>query len=64
MGIAPEAWWRVAQESQENGTDLSWVLAKELKNRQNNVFAQTTFSSKVQAAMEANGDLHEANWFV
>lgn len=60
MGIAPNAWWRAAQESQENGTELSWVLAKELKNRQSNVFAQTTFSSKVKAAMEANDDLHEA----
>lgn len=62
MGITPEAWWRVAKNSKENNTGLSWEIAKELRDRQSNSFAQTTFSEKVEKVMATNGDKNEANW--
>ncbi|CAC5357936.1 unnamed protein product [Mytilus coruscus] len=60
MATHPEAWWRVAQNEKENKTGLSWEIAKELRDRQRNSFAQTTFSESVQREMEINGDFEAA----
>jgi hypothetical protein len=47
VGIAAEAWWEVAKNSRQNRTGLSWEIAKELRDRQSNSYAQTTFSENV-----------------
>lgn len=62
MGISSEAWWKVAGNCTENGTGLSLEIAKELRDRQKNSYAQTTFSEKVQFEMIKNGDYTEAEW--
>ncbi|CAC5369864.1 unnamed protein product [Mytilus coruscus] len=62
MGIKPDAWWDVATDSKKNGTGLSFEIAKELRDKQSNSFAQTTFSDKVEDVMKANGDTNEAEW--
>ena len=62
MGISPDAWLRVPDESNVNGTGLSLELVKELRDRQNNSFAQTTFSKNVQTEMENLGFHQEAMW--
>ncbi|CAG2191099.1 unnamed protein product [Mytilus edulis] len=62
MGIQPEAWWKVAEKSVQNRTGLSVEIAKELRDRQSNAFAQTTFSHKVQLEMDKNGCHNEALW--
>jgi hypothetical protein len=60
MGIAAEAWWDVAKNSQQNRTGLSWEIAKELRDRQSNSYAQTTFSENVQLEMDQNINLPES----
>ena len=66
MGIFPKAWIKVAE--QENSKDvkdrtgLSLELVVELRDKQRNAFAATTFSEKVQEALIQNGDANEANW--
>ena len=62
MGIAAEAWWEVAKNSRQNRTGLLWEIAKELRDRQCNSYAQTTFSENVQLEMEKNGNQNEAQW--
>ena len=62
MGIAAEAWWKVAKNSRQNRTGLLWEIAKELRDRQSNSYAQTTFSENVQLEMEKNGNQNEAQW--
>ncbi|XP_071139869.1 uncharacterized protein [Mytilus edulis] len=62
MGVYSEAWWKVAENYKTNGTGLSLEIAKELRDRQKNAFAHTTFSNKVQAEMEILGFNHEAEW--
>jgi hypothetical protein len=62
MGIAAEAWWEVAKNSRQNRTGLSWEIAKELRDRQSNSYAQTTFSENVQLEMKKNGNQNEAQW--
>ena len=59
MGIAAEAWWEVAKNSRQNRTGLLWEIAKELRDRQSNSYAQTTFSENVQLEMEKNGNQNE-----
>ena len=44
MGIHPEAWWQVADQNKQLKTGLSVEIVKELRDRQSNAFAQTTFS--------------------
>ena len=62
MGIKPQAWIKVAQESNHNRTGLSLELVVELRERQRNSFAQTTFSEAVECEMVKNGDNAEAEW--
>jgi hypothetical protein len=62
MQIRSEAWWSVAEKSSTNGTGLSPEIAKDIRDRQRNSFAQTTFSEKVEVELERNGDIHEARW--
>jgi hypothetical protein len=62
MDITRDAWVRVASKERENGTKLSLELVNELRDRQRNSFAETTFSVAVQAEMEKNGDIAEAKW--
>ncbi|VDI03707.1 Hypothetical predicted protein [Mytilus galloprovincialis] len=62
MGVSSEAWWKVAGNCTENGTGLSLEIAKELRDKQKNSYAQTTFSEKVQFEMMKNGDYTEAEW--
>ena len=62
MGIHATAWWDVAKESKKNGTGLSLEIAKELRDRQSNAFAQTTFSEKVENEMRKMGNDAEADW--
>ena len=62
MSISPKAWWDVAENSKENETGLSLEIAKELRDRQSNAFAQTTFSEKVEMEMRKNGNTAEADW--
>ena len=54
--------WEVAKNSRQNRTGLSWEIAKELRDRQSNSYAQTTFSENVQLEMEKNGNQNEAQW--
>jgi hypothetical protein len=46
--------------SRQNRTGLSWEIAKELRDRQSNSYAQTTFSENVQVEREKNGNKNEA----
>jgi hypothetical protein len=46
MGIAAEAWWDVAKNSQQNRTGLSWEIAKELRDRQSNSYAPFKLSHR------------------
>lgn len=62
MNVRADAWWSVAETSGQNKTGLSVEIAKELRDRQSNAFAQTTFSEKVQEEMERNGAYPEAQW--
>jgi hypothetical protein len=62
MGVLPDAWWKVAKESKTNNTGLSSEIACNLQDRQNNTFAQTTFSKRVEEEMKKIGDHMEANW--
>ena len=62
MNIKSSAWWKVAECSKTNGTGLSLEIAKDLRDKQRNAFAQTTFCEKVEKEMQINGDLTEANW--
>ena len=62
MDITPSAWWKVADRNGENDTGLSVEIAKELRDRQRNAFAQTTFSEAVELEMLKNGDMKEAEW--
>lgn len=62
MGVSSEAWWKVAGNCTENSTGLSLEIAKELRDKQKNSYAQTTFSEKVQFEMMKNGDYTEAEW--
>jgi hypothetical protein len=57
-----DTWWDVAKESDENNTVLSTAIAMELHDKQNNAFAQTTFSEKVQIEMTKKGYTKEAEW--
>lgn len=50
------------QKAVNNKAGLSIEVAKELRDRQKNSFAQATFSEKVEKVMESNGDVREANW--
>ena len=60
MNISKQAWVKVAQKSRENGTKLSIELVTEVRDRQRNSYAQTTFSEPVE--MGKNGDINEADW--
>ena len=62
MGIYPSAWWKVASECKANDTRLSLEIAKELRDRQSNSFAQRTFSASVEHEMRNNGDSAAAEW--
>ena len=62
MGISPKAWWDVAEKSDTNGTELSMEIAKELRDRQRNSFAETTFSLAVEEELMKNGEISEAEW--
>ena len=66
MDITPAAWIRVAHQEcnkpENMKTGLSVELVEELRDRQRNSFAATTFSEKVEKAMLENGDTTEANW--
>ena len=62
MGIFPDAWWKVARHSSQNGSELSTEIACDLQDRQSNAFAQKTFSEKVEQVMTENGDSKEARW--
>ena len=62
MEIRKEAWIKVAEESRTNGTNLSLELVVEMRDRQRNSFAQTTFSEKVENEMEKLGFESEAQW--
>ena len=62
MGIHPQAWWSVPCNSKQNGTCLSLEIAKELRDRQSNAFAQTTFSLNVEEQMIQNGNKAAAKW--
>ena len=61
MGISPYAWWDVPNECKENGTGLSLEIAKELRDKQRNSFAQTTFSDQVESEM-MKMYVNEAEW--
>ena len=60
MGVHPSAWWKVA--SDKNDTGISLEIAKELRDRQSNSFAQRTFSAEVEKEMRNNGDITSTNW--
>ena len=66
MGVDPQAWYKVAEaegsriESEKTGLSLELVV--ELRDRQRNAFAMTTFSEKVEGAMRDNGDIDSAKW--
>jgi len=62
MNVSKNAWIKVATNSRTNGTNLSMELVMELRDRQRNSFAQTTFSEKVENEMRKNGDENEADW--
>ena len=66
MGINSNAWVKVAQQEstrqQEDKTGLSLEQVIELRDRQRNSFAATTFSESVEKAMVQNGDTTEAYW--
>ena len=62
MGISPCAWWYVAKDSKNNGTGLSVELAIELRDRQRNELAQTTFAEAVEKEMQQHGFINEAKW--
>ena len=62
MGIHPQAWWKVAEDEKQNKTGLSMELATELRDKQSNAYAQTTFSTTVESEMRRNGHIDEANW--
>ena len=62
MNIMPNAWWDVALDCRYNGTGLSMGIAKELRDRQSNMFAQTTFSEQVEMFMKRDGHDAEAEW--
>ena len=62
MGIRPEAWWNVAENNNEDRTGLSLEIARELRDRQRNSYAVTTFSEKVEIEMQKNGNTVEAEW--
>ena len=66
MGIKSAAWLTVAQQEQQREKDdktgLSLEFVAELRDRQRNAYAATTFSKKVEEAMKINGDVREANW--
>ena len=46
----------------ENRTGLSLELVAELRDRQRNEYAQTTFSEAVEMGMKENGDDKTAEW--
>lgn len=60
MNISKKAWHDVAEYSRKNRTNLSLELVKELRDRQRNSYAQTTFSEPVEKEMKNLGFLHEA----
>ena len=66
MSIDPHAWTRVAEgenlRTASEKTGLSLELTTELRDRQRNAFAMTTFSEKVENVMRENGDMNEAKW--
>ena len=62
MGIHPQAWRKVAEEERDNNTGLSLELVVELRDKQSNAYAQTTFGRSVEEVMQQNGDYTEANW--
>jgi hypothetical protein len=62
MGIKPDAWWKVAETEKGTKYGLTLELAKELRDRQSNAFAKTTFSEDVQDILEEMGYSSEADW--
>ena len=66
MGIKQQAWLRVTEQEQTRDADkktgLSLELVVELRDKQRNAFAATTFSEKVELAMTENGHIQEAKW--
>lgn len=60
MNISKKAWHEVAENSRKNRTNLSLELVKELRDRQRNSYALTTFSEPVEKEMKNLGFLHEA----
>ena len=62
MGLSSKAWLKVAEHNKENKTGLSEELVKELRDKQSNAYAKTTFSQEVQDEMTKSGDLSEAEW--
>ena len=63
MGVSSQAWFKIALDQEAaDRTGLSLELVKELRDKQRNSFAQTTFSEDVEAEMRKNNDFAEANW--
>lgn len=44
MNIRKEAWWKAAESGKGKSCGLSLEIVKELRDKQSNAFAKTTFS--------------------
>lgn len=62
MNIRKEAWWKAAESDKGKSCKLSLEIVKELRDKQSNAFAKTTFSQGTQKLLQEMGFHHEAEW--
>lgn len=62
MNNRKEVWWKAAESGKGKSCGLSLEIVKELRDKQSNAFAKTTFSQGTQKLLQEKGFHHEAEW--